>query len=176
MQPRDVEDGRRRLNSPCRDQRAFWLLPQTAGAPHPARPCPFQSPKRALVAASLWLPSGLASRRSAADFTPDALFHSSSSLSAPQVQTEAKMSAHSGRLVHADDHAFTNPDSSLMQMHLNRMNILPFVTTQPRLWYLRRAGWQLISELNKNTANVRANATSNRRLSYDERRPEHCRL
>ena len=51
MQPRDVEDGRRRLNSPCRDQCAFWLLPQTAGAPHPARPCPFQSSKRALVAA-----------------------------------------------------------------------------------------------------------------------------
>ena len=91
MQPRDVEEGRRRLNSPCRDQRAFWLLPQTAGAPHPARPCPLQSPKRALVTASLWLPSGLAARRSAADFTPDALFHSSASLSAPQVQTEAQI-------------------------------------------------------------------------------------
>jgi hypothetical protein len=90
MQPRDVEDGRRRLSSPRRDQRAFWLLPQTAGVPHPARPCPFQSPKRALVAASLWLPSGLPSRRSAADFTPDALFHRSAPLSTPQVQTEAK--------------------------------------------------------------------------------------
>jgi hypothetical protein len=176
MQPRNVEDGRRRLNSPRRDQRTFRLLPQTAGVPHPARPCPLQSPKCAFVTASLWLPSGLASRRSATDSTPDALFHSSASLSAPQVQTEAKMSAHSGRLVHADDHAFTNPDSNLMQMHLNRMNILPFVTTQPRLWYLRRVGWHLISEFKKNTANVRANATSNRRLSYDERRPEHCRL
>jgi hypothetical protein len=51
MQPRDVEDGRRRLNSPRRDQCTFRLVPQTAGAPHPARPCPFQSPKRALVAA-----------------------------------------------------------------------------------------------------------------------------
>jgi hypothetical protein len=145
MQPRDVEDGRRRLNSPRRDQRTFRLLPQTAGAPHPARPCPLQSPKRALVAASLWLPSELASRRSAADFTPDALFHSSASLSAPQVQTEAKMSAHSGWRVNAGNLTLTSPDSSLMQMHLNRMNILPFVTTQPRLWYLRRAGWQLIS-------------------------------
>ena len=51
MRPRDYEDGKRRLNFPRRDQRAFWLLPQTTGAPHPARPCPFQSPKRALVAA-----------------------------------------------------------------------------------------------------------------------------
>ena len=145
MQPRDVEDGRRRLNSPRRDQRTFRLVPQTAGTPHPARRCPLQSPKRALVTASLWLPSELASRRSAADFTPDALFHSSASLSAPQVQTEAKMSAHSGWRVNAGNLTLTSPDSSLMQMHLNRMNILPFVTTQPRLWYLRRAGWQLIS-------------------------------
>jgi len=60
MRPRDYEDGKRRLNFPRRDQRAFWLLPQTAGVPHPARPCPFQSPKRALVAASLCLPSGFA--------------------------------------------------------------------------------------------------------------------
>ena len=102
MQPRDVEDGRRRLNSPRRDQRTFRLLPQTAGAPHPARPCPLQSPKRALVAASLWLPSGIASRRSATDSTPAALFHSSASLSAPQVQTEAKTSAHSGPSVHSE--------------------------------------------------------------------------
>jgi hypothetical protein len=145
MQPRDVEDGRRRVNSPRRDQRTFRLLPQTAGAPHPARPCPLQSPKRALVAASLWLPSGFASRRSATDSTPDALFHSSASLSAPQIQTEAKMSPHPGWRVHADNLALTSLNSSLMQMHLNRMNILPFVTTQPRLWYLRRAGWQLIS-------------------------------
>ena len=91
MQPRDVEDGRRRLNSPRRDQRTFRLLPQTAGVPHPARPCPLQSPKCAFVTASLWLPSGLASRRSATDSTPDALFHRSASLSAPQVQTEAQI-------------------------------------------------------------------------------------
>ncbi len=39
MRPRDYEDGKRRLNFPRRDQRAFWLLPQTAGIPHPARPC-----------------------------------------------------------------------------------------------------------------------------------------
>jgi hypothetical protein len=51
MQPRDYEDGKRRLNFPRHDQPAFWLLPQTAGVPHPARPYPFQSPKRALVAA-----------------------------------------------------------------------------------------------------------------------------
>jgi hypothetical protein len=101
MQPRDCEGGKTRPNCPRRDQRAFRLPPQTAGVPHPSRPCPFQSPKRALVAASLWLPSEFASRRSAADFTPDALFHSSASLSAPQVQTEAKMSAHSGWRVHA---------------------------------------------------------------------------
>ncbi len=91
MQPRDVEDGRRRLSSPRRDQRTFRLLPQTAGVPHPARPCLLQSPKRALVAASLWLPSGIASRRSAADSTPDALFHRSAPLAAPQVQTEAQI-------------------------------------------------------------------------------------
>jgi hypothetical protein len=57
MRPRDYEDGKRRLNFPRHDQRAFWLLPQTAGVPHSARPCPFQSPKRALVAApqaSVW--------------------------------------------------------------------------------------------------------------------------
>jgi hypothetical protein len=89
MQPRDVEDGRRRLNSPRRDQHTFRLFPQTEGVPHPARPCPFQSPKRALVAASLWLPFGLASRRCASDSTPDALFHRSAPLSAAQVQTEA---------------------------------------------------------------------------------------
>src|SRR5580658_6777246 len=89
MQPRDVEDGRRRLNSPRRDQHTFRLFPQTEGVPHPARPCPFQSPKRALVAAALRLPSGLVSRRCAADSTPDALFHPSAPLSAPQVPTEA---------------------------------------------------------------------------------------
>ena len=91
MRPRDYEDGKRRLNFPRRDQRSFWLLPQTAGAPHPARPSPFQSPKRALVAAAHWLPSGFASRRSATDSTPDALFHRSAPLSAPQVQTEAQI-------------------------------------------------------------------------------------
>ena len=90
MPPREVEDGKRRLNFPRHDQRAFWLLPQTAGVPHPARPCPFQSPKRALVAAARRLPSGPAPRRSAPDSTPDALFHRSASLSAAQVQTEAK--------------------------------------------------------------------------------------
>ena len=89
MQPRDVEDGRRRFNFPRRDQRTFRLLPQTAGVPHPARPCPLQSPKRALVTASPWLPSGIAARRSATDSTPAALFHHSTPLSAPQVQTEA---------------------------------------------------------------------------------------
>ncbi len=57
MPPRDVEDGKCRLYFPRHDQRTFRLLPQTAGVPHPARPCPFQSPKRALVAApqaSVW--------------------------------------------------------------------------------------------------------------------------
>jgi hypothetical protein len=91
MQPRDYKDGKRRLNFPCHDQRVFWLLPQTAGVPHPARPCPFQSPKCALVAAALRLPSGLVSRRSAADSTPAALFHRSAPLSTPQVQTEAQI-------------------------------------------------------------------------------------
>ena len=114
MPPRDVEDGKRRLHFPRRDQRTFRLLLQTAGVPHPARPCPFQSPKRALVAASLWLPSEFASRRSAADFTPDALFHSSASLSAPQFQTEAKTSAHSGWRLNAGNLTLTSPDSSLM--------------------------------------------------------------
>jgi hypothetical protein len=97
MQPRDYEDGKRRLNSPRRDQRAFRLLPQTAGVPHPARPCPFQSPKRALVAAALRLPSGLVSRRSAADSTPDALFHPP--LHSPRRKSRPKhrFSAHSGR-------------------------------------------------------------------------------
>ncbi|HEY3854055.1 MAG TPA: hypothetical protein VGO67_06650 [Verrucomicrobiae bacterium] len=91
MRPRDYEDGKRRLNFPRCDQRSFWLLPQTAGVPHPTRLCPFQSPNRALVAASLWLPSGFASRRSATDSTPDALFHRSAPLSAPQIQTEAQI-------------------------------------------------------------------------------------
>jgi hypothetical protein len=89
MPPRDVEDDKRRLHFPRRDQRTFRLLPRTAGVPHPASPCPFQSPKHALVAAALRLPSGLVSRRCAADSTPDALFHPSAPLSAPQVPTEA---------------------------------------------------------------------------------------
>ena len=38
MQPRDYEDGKRRLNFPRHDQRAFWLLPQTVGVPHPRPP------------------------------------------------------------------------------------------------------------------------------------------
>jgi len=102
MQPRDCEGGKRRPNCPHRDQRTFRLPPQTAGVPHPARPCPLQSPKRALVAVSRWLPSGLASRRSATDSTPDTLFHRSAPLSAPQVQTEAQIFGPFGPSVHLE--------------------------------------------------------------------------
>ena len=85
-----LDNGKRRPNSSPRPARI--LAPSTdRGVPHPARLCPFQSPNRAFVAASLWLPSGFASRRCASDSTPDALFHRSAPLSAPQIQTEAQI-------------------------------------------------------------------------------------
>ena len=93
-----------------------YPTPQTAGVPHPARPCPFQSPKRALVAASLCLPSGFAARRSAADSTPAALFHPFAPLSAPQVPTEAmnsgpfRLRAFRSRLLDKSDQGLSSSD------------------------------------------------------------------
>jgi hypothetical protein len=103
MRPRNHEDGKRRLNFPRRDQRAFWLLPQTAGVPHPARPCPFQSPKRALVAAPPCFRLDL--RRGVPLRIPPLTPCSIAPLHSPRRKSRPmhRFSAHSGPSVHSDN-------------------------------------------------------------------------
>jgi hypothetical protein len=85
-----LDNGKRRPNSPPRPARI--LAPSTdSGRPSPRPPLSVPVVKMRARRGPPRLRSGPASRRSATDSTPDALFHRSAPLSAPQVQTEARI-------------------------------------------------------------------------------------